>query len=187
MTIRLRNTEVAWGTVAVLMHWIMAALILTQFALGWSAAEWRLSPTKLHLFTWHKTIGLVVLGLAMLRLAWRYAAPAPSWPDNMPSWERRAARASHVFLYALILVMPVSGWVINSAANIPFSIFGLVPLPAIVSPSKLLEATAKLVHLSLFWLLLAAVLVHVGAALRHHFILQDQVLRRMLRLGRRVS
>ena len=78
MTIRLRNTEVAWGTVAVLMHWIMAALILTQFALGWSAAEWRLSPTKLHLFTWHKTIGLVVLGLAVLRLAWRYAAPAPT-------------------------------------------------------------------------------------------------------------
>jgi cytochrome b561 len=176
----LRNNGDSWGAPAKLFHWIMAALVLAQFALGWVAASWRLSPLKLNLFVWHKSIGMLILALVALRILWRLANPTPALPADTAVWERRAARIGHVLLYLLMIALPVTGWVVNSAANIPFRIFWLIPLPAIVEPA---EATADLAALAHFWLfvvLSALLLAHVGAALRHHFIKRNDVLMRML-------
>ncbi|HEY6240055.1 MAG TPA: cytochrome b [Burkholderiales bacterium] len=176
----LRNTRDSWGAPAKLFHWVIAALILAQIALGWTAASWHLSPTKLNLFVWHKSTGMLILALVALRLLWRLANPSPALPADMPLWERRAAQGSHFLLYALALAMPLTGWVINSAAKVPFQIFWTIPLPAIVSPDKATADLAAVAHFSLFVLLAAVLIVHIGAALRHHYVKRNDVLRRML-------
>jgi cytochrome b561 len=183
----MRNTAAAWGSVAKSFHWLMAGLILGQFVLGWLAEGWRLSPIKLGLFFWHKSFGTAILVLALLRLSWRLLNRTPSMPPTMPVWEQHAAHASHAALYALMVVMPLSGWIINSAANIPFSVFWLVPLPDLVAPNKSLQQTAEAVHLDLFWLFALVLGLHISAALRHHILLNDEVLVRMLPVRHRRS
>lgn len=174
------NSDSAWGAPSKFFHWFVAALIFAQFALGWLAAGWRLSPAKLNLFVWHKSIGMVILALVLLRLMWRLANPSPTLPEDTPAWERFAAHMSHALLYVLMIGMPLSGWIINSAAGIPFSIFWTVPLPAVVAPDKHTAALATLVHFSLFLVFAVLLVVHIGAALWHHFIKRDRVLIRML-------
>jgi cytochrome b561 len=176
----LRNTTDSWGAPAKLFHWVMAALILAQIVLGVMAASWRLSPTKLNLFFWHKSTGMLILLLVALRLLWRLANRAPALPEGMPAWERAAAHASHALLYVLMIALPVTGWIVNSASNIPFRIFWLIPLPAIVAPDKPTADLVALVHGGLFALLALVLVAHIGAALRHHFVKRNTVLVRML-------
>ena len=174
------NTAESWGTLAKFFHWTIAFLILVQIPLGFAAALWRLSPLKLELFVWHKSVGVLILVLMLARLGWRLAGGAPELPPQTPRWERHAAHASHMLLYALAVALPLSGWVINSAAAVPFSVFWLVPLPAIVAPDEHLEDLAKLAHFSLLVALCLVLVVHIGAALRHHLIKRNDVLVRML-------
>lgn len=176
----LRNTAQSWGTPAKLLHWAVALLVLVQFGLGWTAVNWRMSPTKLDLFVWHKSIGMLILLLMVARIGWRSVNVAPSLPPDLTPLERRAAHASHFLLYVLLLLLPLTGWVINSAANVPFRIFWQVPLPALVAPDKALADAAARVHLGLFIVLALLVLLHAGAALHHHYIKRNSVLRRML-------
>lgn len=176
----LRNSNVAWGSVARGFHWVMAALIVAQLALGAMAAAWRLSPAKVELFFWHKSIGVLILMLLGLRLAWRRFDPAPPLPATMTAWERAAARANHVLLYVLLALLPLTGWIVNSASNIPFRVFRIVPLPAIVSPDDMVAKGFARAHLVLVLFLALALVVHVAAALRHHLVQRDDVLSRML-------
>src|SRR5438445_13526182 len=121
----LRNASDSWGAPAKLFHWVTAALILAQIALGVMAASWRVSPTKIQLFFWHKSTGMLLLALVALRLLWRLANATPALPAGTPAWERAAARSGHALLYALMIAMPVTGWIVNSASAIPFRIFFL--------------------------------------------------------------
>ena len=176
----LRNDADSWGAPAKLFHWAMAALILAQIALGVTAASWRLSPTKLELFFWHKSTGMLILALVALRLLWRLANPTPALPFDMAGWERAAAQLSHGLLYLLMVALPITGWIINSASNVPFRIFWLIPLPAIVAPDKSTADLVTLVHRALAALLTLMLIAHIGAALRHHFVKRNTVLARML-------
>jgi cytochrome b561 len=175
------NTARAWGSVARAFHWIVAALIFVQFTLGWVADEWHRSPTKVDLFVWHKSTGILILTIVVLRLAWRAATRTPEPPAESSRIERIAAAASHALLYVTMIGLPMSGWVINSAANFPLKLFWLVPLPAITAPSKAVQHLAEEVHETLGWTLAALVTIHVAAALRHHFVKRNDVLTRMLR------
>ena len=176
----LRNTDQSWGAPAKLLHWVVALLVLVQICLGWAAVSWRLSPTKLDLFVWHKSIGMLILLLMLVRLVWRSINVAPSLPIGMAPPERLAANLSHLLLYMLLFLMPLTGWIISSAANIPFRIFWLVPLPAVVQPDKVLADEVARVHLALFFVLALLLMLHIGAALRHHFVKRNDVLKRML-------
>jgi len=176
----LRDTPQRWGSLTRLLHWSVAALILALIALGWLARLTPLSPGKITLFYWHKSLGMLALALVLIRLGWRAGNRAPPLPAGLPAWEPRIARATHVFLYVLIVLMPLSGWLINSAAGIPFRIFWVLPLPAIAPVSDSLEHLFEQVHLATFWALAAVLLGHVGAALRHHFLLRNGILLRML-------
>jgi cytochrome b561 len=176
----LRNDADSWGAPAKLFHWVMAALIFTQIVLGLMAANWHLSPTKLELFFWHKSTGMLILALVGLRILWRLVNPTPELPSGMAAWERTAARLSDLLLYVLMIALPVTGWIVNSASNVPFRIFWLIPLPAIVAPDKPTAEFAALVHGGLFALLALVLVAHVGAALRHHYVKRDTVLTRML-------
>lgn len=185
----LRGSERAWGPVMRSLHWGMAALILVQFALGWLARGWSLSPTKLELFVWHKSLGVVALALVVLRLLWRLWDRAPTPPPGTRALEHRAAVGVHALLYLAMLATPLSGWAIQSASGFPFEVFGWFALPDPIGRDKALQGLAETVHLALFWLFLALLLPHVAAAVHHHWWRRDPVLRRMLtgRPGREVA
>jgi cytochrome b561 len=179
----LRNDDDSWGAPAKLFHWVMAALIFAQIALGLAAASWHLSPTKLNLFVWHKSTGILILALLALRLLWRLSNRVPTLPSEMVAWERWAAHLSHFLLYVLMVALPLTGWVISSASNVPFRIFWTIPLPAITVPDKAVADAFATIHGWLVTLLALVLFAHVGAALRHHYLKRDTVLTRMLPWG----
>jgi cytochrome b561 len=175
-----RNDIESWTATAKLFHWVMAALIFAQIALGLIAVSWRVSPTKLNLFVWHKSTGMLILALLALRLLWRLSSRVPELPPEMAAWERLGAHLSHFLLYALMVALPVTGWVISSASNVPFRIFWTIPLPAITPPDKALADLFATIHGWLVTLLALVLAAHIGAALRHHYVKRDTVLTRML-------
>ena len=184
----LRSTDAGWGALVRAFHWLIALLIIVQGVIGLVMVEMGLTPAKVRLFALHKSIGLTLLALVLLRIAWRLTERRPADPPAMPHWQRRAARAMHVALYLLILALPLSGWWFNSAANAPLVWFGLVDVPSLThgyAPGW--KPRALLLHEALFWLLVALLVAHVGAALWHHFRQRDDVLRRMLLGPRRKS
>jgi cytochrome b561 len=123
---------------------------------------------------------VTVLVLAVLRLLWRLGNPPPAPPAGMAGWERRLAAAAHWVLYALIFAVPLSGWWVSDASRVPFKAFFLVPMPDFIATDRALQDAAAEVHEALTMTLLVVVLVHIAAALRHHFLLRDDVLGRML-------
>ncbi|WP_024889691.1 cytochrome b [Luteimonas huabeiensis] len=177
-----RNTPTRWGAVSQALHWLVVAVILFQGV----SALWMVglpnSPSKISLYALHKSLGLSVLALAALRLGWRVHAGAPAALPG-PRWQRAAAAASHVLLYALLIAVPLSGWLFNSAAGFPLQWFGLINLPALAAPDPGLRALARTAHEWLFWLLVLVALVHAAAALWHHLFLGDATLARMLPRG----
>ncbi len=177
-------TTQRYGGIAQGLHWLIAALILGMFGLGWYMVRLPLSVQKFDLYQLHKWFGITIFALAALRLLWRLWHPAPPLPAGMPAWERTAARISHGLLYALLFVQPTVGFLQSNAANFPVVLWGVLPLPALIGPDEpLSETLLQLHHLGAF-LFMLLVLVHVAAALRHHFLLKDDVLRRMLPAAR---
>jgi cytochrome b561 len=185
------NTDRRWGGVAKTLHWVIALLILSQFVLAELAenagALKRTNPAaaieQLTLLARHKSLGITILGLALIRIAWRFGSRTPSDPPTMPPWQRTAARVSHTAFYALLFVLPVTGWIMSSASNFPVSWFGLVQLPDLVGADHDLHETFEEVHEVLAWTLASLAGLHVAAALKHHFFDRDDVLRRMLPWG----
>lgn len=176
----LRNTTARWGAVAQLFHWVIVALIITQFVLASIADALPLGMAKLAALARHKSVGITILALAILRLLWRWSNPVPLLPGTLKPYERVLANITHVALYGLLLIMPVTGWIMSSARNFPVSWFNLFQLPDLVGPSRPLYNAMVLTHQTLAWLLVAVATLHVLAALKHHFILKDDTLRRML-------
>ena len=166
---------------AIVLHWLTAALIVANLLLGLSMVGLPISPRKLSWYLVHKSIGITVFLLTSLRLAWRAIRPHPG-PVPMPQWQRRSAAASHVLLYLLLFVIPVSGWLYSSATGVQVVYLGVVPLPNLVGKDRALGDVLRIVHVSLNALLFATVCVHVAAAVRHHFVDRDVVLARMLPL-----
>ena len=176
----LGNTPERWGTVSQLLHWVIVGLIITQFTLAYLANDLPPGLHKLVLMARHKSFGITVLGLALVRLGWRWSNPGPEVPSNLNSVEKFLARSTHFGLYACLFVMPLTGWLMSSAKKYPVSWFGLVQLPDLVAPSEKLYKALHEVHESVSYLLIALVLLHVAGALRHQFILKDNLMKRML-------
>ena len=176
----LGNSSQRWGSVSKTFHWLIALLIFCMMMLGWVMVNWPLSPEKLELFNWHKSLGVTILTLVVLRLIWRLCNTTPTLPDHITALQSCVAKFNHWLLYSLMLAMPVSGWVINSAANFPLKWFGFVRVPNIAPVDKQLQTQAEIIHLSLFWIFLLLIVLHIAAALKHHYADKDNVLRRML-------
>ena len=168
-----------YSRLAVALHWLMALALAANFALGATMHDLPLSPQKLQFYAWHKWTGISLLALVTLRLIWRGFHAAPALLPG-PVWQQRAARLSHFLLYALMFAVPLSGWVMSSAGGFTVMYLGVLPLPDLVAKDKALFETLKEVHESLNYALLALVLLHAAAALKHHFIDRDATLRRML-------
>jgi cytochrome b561 len=175
----LRSTATAWGGLARLFHWAMPVLFATTIPLGWYMSDLPLGAHKVRLYALHKSIGLTLLALTLLRLAWRLAERRPALPP-MPRWQARAAGATHAALYALMFAIPLSGWLYNSAAGFPLRWFGLVNLPALTASNPALKPLAHGIHATAVWVLLALVALHVAAALKHHVVDRDRTLALMV-------
>lgn len=170
----------AYTATAIRLHWLIALGLAGTFAVGVYMSGLPLSPDKLKIYSWHKWAGVTIFLLALVRIGWRLAHRPPAPPAGMPHWQAVAAEAVHGLLYVLMLAIPLSGWLMSSAKGFQTVWFGLVPLPDLVGKNKELGETLTLVHVSLNFGMLALVLGHAGAALKHHFIDRDDVLRRML-------
>ena len=175
----LRNTTHRWGAVAQLLHWLIVALLIVQVTLALWADELH-GMQKLAMLARHKSVGLTIMALAALRLAWRWANPTPPLPDTLKPYERRLARFTHALLYLLLFALPLSGWTMSSARGFPVSWFGFFQLPDLVPKNRALYEALVDTHATLACVLVAVVVLHVAAALKHHFVLKDDVLRRML-------
>jgi len=171
--------HVGYTRTAIALHWLGGLLILCGFSLGLWMVEQPIAPSTLRVYGYHKWIGITVFLLVLVRLAWRWTHPGPP-PVAMPEWQRRAATVTHVCLYVLMLGIPLSGWIYSSATGIQVVYLGLFPLPDLVAKDKSLAAVLKAAHITLNFTLLALVIIHAGAALKHHFVDRDAVLVRML-------
>ena len=161
------------------LHWLMAVMIIGLFVLGVYMHELPLSPEKLTLYSWHKWAGVTVFLLVWLRLAWRITHRPPALPESMSALMKLAAHAGHLALYGLMVVIPLSGWLMSSAKGVQTVWFGVLPIPDLLGRDKELGELLQLVHKGLNILLMLTLSGHVGAALWHHFVLKDDTLRRM--------
>jgi cytochrome b561 len=167
---------------AISLHWLMALGLIGTFALGFYMPDLPLSPTKLKLFSWHKWAGVTLFVLVLLRLGWRLPHPAPPLPTTIPALSRVASHVVHWLLYGLMIAIPLSGWLMSSAKGFQTSWFGVLPLPDLLPKDTALGDRLKDLHEVLNYSLLGLVIVHTGAALKHHFVDRDDVLTRMLPL-----
>ncbi|HEY5623258.1 MAG TPA: cytochrome b [Gammaproteobacteria bacterium] len=176
---QLRNSKTGFGLVAQLLHWLIAALILGQFVLARLAADATFFE-RLVLLSRHKSLGMTILALTILRLIWRLTNPRPSTPHELPRYQHLIARTSHDLMYFLIFAIPLTGWAMSSALNTPVSYFGLFAWPNLVAPDQQLGERLARTHGGLFAVLAGVVCLHAGAALYHHFVARNNVLRRMI-------
>lgn len=151
----------------------------------------RLPPTsfKFELYQWHKSFGITILLLSFARLSWRLTHPVPNLPETMKSWEKAAARFTHIAFYFLIFAQPLVGWIMVSASTLGIDtvLFKFIPWPHVpgISPSEGLEDFMKQVHHFLAFSLIGLLVLHIGAALKHHFVERDDVLARMIPMVKR--
>jgi cytochrome b561 len=176
----LRNTTQRWGALAQTFHWVIVVLLVIQVTLAEMADDLPAGMHKLSLLARHKSVGITILALVILRLAWRAVNEHPPLPGNLKPYERALARLTHLALYVLLFALPLTGWTMSSARGFPVSWFGFFTLPDLVPKSRPLYDALVLTHQTLAWFLFAVVTLHVAAALKHHFVHKDDVLRRML-------
>ncbi|MEO8314763.1 MAG: cytochrome b [Pseudomonadota bacterium] len=164
---------------AVALHWLIAGLVLAAIFMGLTMTSMEISPRRLKVYNYHKWVGITVLALALLRIYWRLSHSPPP-PEVVPRWQQISAHAGHVLLYILMLAVPLSGWAYSNATGYPIVYLGKLPLPDLVGKDKALAAQLVQVHGALAATFAVLVLLHVLAALQHHFIHKDRTLRRML-------
>jgi cytochrome b561 len=173
------TTPSRFSRVAVAMHWLLALLIIGTFSFGVYMVDLPFSPARLKQYNWHKWAGITILALSALRLIWRIGHKPPAYAVPMASWQAKASAATHHLMYVLFFAIPLAGWAYSSALGFPIVVYGVIPLPDFVPKSKELAEVLKLAHKTMAYGLAALVLMHVGAALQHHFIKKDGLLRRM--------
>ena len=179
----LKSNAERWGGVTQWLHWLMAIGIIGSGALGWYMEELPRGMAKINAYALHKSIGMTVLALLALRVAWRLYDRRPR-EEPMPRWQRRAAHAIHALMYLLMLTIPLSGWLYNSARGYPLQWFKWFNLPALVEKNAALGDFADQAHEVLSWILAGVLIAHAGASLVHHWFERDNTLLRMLPFAR---
>ena len=175
---RLKNTADNFGLITIAIHWLMAVLLIGMLILGLYMVGLPISLEKLKLYGWHKEYGILALFLVCFRLVWRLTNLTPRLA--LPIWEVIAARGVHWAFYFVMFAMPLTGWLITSAAGLPASFFGLFVLPNLIAPNEELMNLFSTLHGWLGYSLIALIILHVLAALKHQFVNKDDILRRMI-------
>lgn len=172
-----------YSTVAIVLHWLLGISIFAMFAIGIYMSDLPFSPLRLKLYNYHKWAGITFLILSVLRLVWRLVNKPPALPkaieQAMPSWQTKVYHSTHYALYALFFAVPLIGWAYSSAAGFPIVLFGVLPLPDFMTVDKEFAKQIKELHEVSAFALVGLALLHMGAALKHHFIDKDGLISRM--------
>lgn len=176
----IKNTANHFGIIAILLHWLMAILIIALIGLGLYMTRIPISAQKLKLYGWHKEFGVLALMLVIVRFTWRLTNITPTLL-SLPVWERLAARAAHWTFYLLMFAIPISGWMLTSAAGLPASFFGWFLLPNLISATEAHRLLFTEIHEWLSYALIAVFCLHVSAALKHYLINKDDIMQRMIK------
>ena len=182
------STPATYNRVAIGLHWLIALMIIGQLAGGLVMVTMGVSSLTFELYQWHKSFGILILLLSFARLGWRLTHPVPALPAGMKPWEKAAARFTHIGFYVLMIGVPISGWLMVSASTLGIDtvLFKLIPWPHVpgIPQSEALEELFKGGHELLAKLTIGLLVLHLGAALKHHFVNRDDVLTRMIPLLR---
>lgn len=179
----LRNTEIEYGSVAKFLHWSIALFILLMLIMGFTAI---LLPSDTYgwlrsdLITVHKSLGLTILLLMIIRLVWKFTNDRPQLPSSVLIWEKALARIAHFSLYLLIFAMILIGWTMSAAGGYQTKFWGLIDMSLPIAKNHNLELLGGQLHLIFAWVLLGFIVFHILGALKHYFYDKDQVLQRML-------
>ncbi|WP_166206587.1 cytochrome b [Cognatiluteimonas telluris] len=172
-----------WSAISQAFHWLIVALILVMAYLGLTMVDLPDTPHKIFFYMLHKSTGMTILVLGVLRLAWRLYAGRPAVLSGIPRWQAHLATLTHGALYVLLFALPLSGWLLNSSTGFPLRWFNLVNLPPLASRSDALHEVVRPLHEALFWALVVLALAHAAAAIYHHLFQRDDTLVRMLPRG----
>ncbi len=176
-----KNTKYSYGSVTKFLHWLIFFLVLGMLLAGFFMDDIGDKAIKGQVVMMHKLIGMTILMLMIFRLFWAFMNPKPQLPNGSQRWERIAEHVGHGLLYLLLIVMPLSGWLMSSAAGKPPTFFNLfaMPMPGVVGNDTLKHLGGTL-HEVFAWAIIAIVGLHILAALKHHFVEKDNILLRML-------
>jgi cytochrome b561 len=174
----LTNTKNRYGLIAIILHWLIAALLVMQVVVGLTMANLPKGPAKFNLIGWHKEWGLLILLLVICRLVWRLSNITPQL-DYIPRWEKIAARTAQWGFYGLLLALPITGWLMSELGGYPVSFFGLT-LPDLIAQHKPSAQLFDTIHIGLAYALIVTFVLHTAAALKHYFIDRDDILQRMI-------
>ena len=174
----LKNTPSSYGFVSKNFHWIMAAIILFNFTLGYFMGDLDKGPLRFFIFNLHKSLGILVIVLIILRLFWRLINLVPA-PLSQNYLLNKLSKVVHYFFYFILLVVTFSGWTYSSARGGPVNVFGLFSVPALVEKNDEIAKIARNIHTLSVYIFIAFVVVHILASLYHHYFLKDKTLKRM--------
>jgi cytochrome b561 len=174
-----RNSNGAYGIVALTFHWLVAAMIAIQVGLGLYAGDLPLGLERLRWMSWHKSVGISILALILLRIVWRAMDRPPPLPETLPSIEHKISGIAHWTLYGLLLLAPLAGWLTASAKGLSVNWFGWVLIPDLIAKDTELGEVLGEVHEFLVWTLVTLITLHIVAAVRHGFR-RNGVLERMV-------
>ena len=180
----LRNTTTSWGSLSRLFHWVLGLAIIGMIAYGWWMNHFPARADRFFYRSIHADIGYVVLLLTVIRLIWRGVNPTPALPDDTPPWQRIVERVSHVLLYLLTILVAMLGWAMSGArppGQNYASFFGWFNVPQFTSPDKVAAGAYEDRHILFAYVLLALIVLHVVAAIWHHYIRRDRIALRMVR------
>lgn len=192
-----RNSQDQFGLVARALHWVIALAIILLYIIANIMHAMEPGPDKWQLYDIHKSIGVIVLGLVLIRIFWRLTNPVPEQPADTPAWQQRASAMSHFLLYLAMLVMPLSAYAASKSGDFTVNIFGFYEMPDIIAwlrnsapeligRNKLIHVWGNLIHEYTSYLLYALAGLHLVAALWHHYVRKDNILVRMM-TGRNAS
>ena len=176
-----KNTENSFGIVTRLFHWVMALMIIGIIAVGLYMSDLDPSPEAFKLYGLHKAFGIIILGLAVLRVCWTLTNKTPELLGLEKPIEKKFAKAAHGLLYLCMFIMPLSGWAMSSAFGYPVSVFDVVTLPPLIEKNKELGEIIEEVHEYVGFGLIGLIVAHAGAALMHHIVKKDRTLVRMFK------
>jgi len=174
------SSPVRYNRVAIALHWIVATLVIGQFALGWLMQEIAKQPpgARAAAFNFHKSLGLTLLALMLLRLTWRLTHKPPALPAAMPAWQSRLAHGTHWLIYATLIALPLVGYLGSEFSGYPVKYFGIA-LPAWLGKNPQAKDFMSLAHLTLTWVLAGAVTLHLAGVVKHGLVDSDGLLARM--------
>ena len=184
---KLLNSKTHFGIIAILFHWITLAFLLVLYPIGYVMTDMAISPDKLELYSWHKSIGFILLILVILRLSWRIISSPPPLPNSNPLLYRAIALTIHLLLSVCLIVLPISGWLMSSAAGFKVVVFRTFELPDLIHTSDVLRIILQEIHFIIGIVMLSLISAHIFAFLYHQFYKRDNIINRILPFFRNPS